>query len=182
MDVFGSKLLRGGCKYVGKLALGCNCPSVDVVLAEDDGRKNVVSWRLICVGGLLDGGAVVVLCLGRGGGGRLMSDSGGDDEGRYVGFSFVDDVMFACEVAGRAAIRWGGEVEPLNMKELLREGKVLLLLLKGESAGEVEGVDSSSSLSVEEVMVEIDMPLERGEAMDSTLASTSAIAAGDIIC
>lgn len=113
-----------------------------------------------------------------------MSDSGGDDEGRYVGFSFVDDVMFACEVEGRAIIRWGGEVAPLNIKELHREGKVLLwsLLLKGESAGEVEGVDNSSSLSVEEVMVEIDMPLERGEVMDSTLASTSAIAAGVMIC
>lgn len=154
---------------------------MDALLDDDDGRKNVVSWRLICTGALLDGGAVVVLCLGRGGGGRLMSDSGGDDEGRYVGFSFVDDVIFACEVEGRAIIRWGGEVAPLNIKELHREGKVLLWS-KGESAGEVEGVDSSSSLSVEEVMVEIDMPLERGEVMDSTLASTSAIAAGDMIC
>lgn len=156
---------------------------MDALLDDDDGRKNAVSWRLICTGALLDGGAVVVRCLGRGGGGRLMSESGGDDEGRYAGFSFVDDVMFACEVDGRAAIRWGGEAGPLNIKELHREGKILLLplLLKGERAGEVEGVDSSS-LSVEEVMVEIDMPLERGEAMDSTLASTWAIAAGVIIC
>lgn len=157
---------------------------MDTLLDEDDGRKNVVSRRLISAGALLDGGAVVVLCLGRGGGGRLISDSGGEDEGRYVGCSIVGDVMFACEVEGRAVIRCGGEIEPVNNKELLREGKVLLLqlLLKGERAGEVDGVHNSSSLSVEEVMVDMDMPLERGEVINSTLASTSAIAAGDMIC
>jgi len=158
---------------------------VDTLLDEDDCRKNVVSKRLISAGALLDGGAVAVLCLGRGGGGRLISDNGGEDDGRYVGCSFVGDVIFACEVEGRAAIRCGGEIEPLNNKELLREGKellLLLLLLKGERAGEVEGVDNSSSLSVEEVIVDMDMPLERGDAIKSTLASTSAIAAGDMIC